>query len=45
MDIELARKSKDLYDSLGYDVSLFEFEGGHEINGAVMKEIEIWMKD
>jgi phospholipase/carboxylesterase len=45
VDIELARKSKDLYDSLGYDVSLFEFEGGHEINGAVMKEIEIWMKD
>ncbi len=42
--IELACKSKEVYTKFGYDVSLFEFEGGHEINAETMKKIENWIK-
>jgi len=43
IDIQIARKSKEFYIKQGYDTILFEFEGGHEINSEVMKEIEKWI--
>lgn len=44
VDIEFANKSRVQYEKVGYDVSFFEFEGGHEINTETMKEIEKWIK-
>ncbi len=44
IDIELAIKSRDQYKKMGYDVSLFEFDGGHEISEIEMKEVEKWIK-
>ena len=45
VDIELAYKSRDLYKKFGYEVSLFEFKGGHEINGQALKKIENWIEN
>lgn len=45
IDIEIAYKSKDIYENLGYNVSLFEFAGGHEINAEAMKKIEKWINN
>ena len=45
VDIEFANKSKVQYEKIGYNVSFFEFEGGHEINVEAMKEIEKWIKN
>ena len=44
VDIVLAKKSRELYDQNGYEVFLFEFEGGHEISAVAMREVEKWMK-
>ncbi len=41
--IELAFKSEDFYKQSGYDVLLFEFEGGHVINAEAMKNIGKWI--
>ncbi len=43
IDLELARKSKDQYSCYGFDVTLYEFEGGHEISKSAMREIQKWM--
>ena len=43
IDIALAIKSRDQYKKIGYDVSLFEFEGGHEINEMEMKAVAEWI--
>lgn len=43
VDLELARKSKDQYSRYGFDVSLYEFEGGHEISKSAMREIQNWV--
>ena len=43
IDVELAHKSKDIYKKFGYNASLFEFEGGHEINTGAMKKVEKWI--
>ncbi len=43
IDIALAQKSMEQYEKIGYEVSFFEFEGGHEINDEAMKEIEKWL--
>jgi phospholipase/carboxylesterase len=45
VDVEFAYKSKVQYEKNGYDVSLFEFEGGHQINTEAMKEIEKWIEN
>jgi phospholipase/carboxylesterase len=45
IDITLAIKSRDQYEIIGYDVSLFEFEGGHEINEIEMKAVEKWINN
>lgn len=42
--IERARKSKDIYEGYGYQTTLYEFEGGHEINPGAMKKIERWIE-
>ena len=39
----MAIKSRDQYERNGYDVSLFEFEGGHEISEIEMKTVEKWI--
>ena len=44
IDIEIAYKSRDHYNKLGYKVSLFEFKGGHEINDEAIKKIENWVE-
>ncbi len=44
INIELATRSSDFYKNSGYDVSYFEFDGGHEINAEEMKEVEKWVK-
>ena len=44
IDIEIAYKSRDHYKKLGYEVSLFEFKGGHEINDEAIKKIENWIE-
>jgi predicted esterase len=43
IDISLAKKSSKQYEKHGYKVSLFEFEGGHQINKDEMKELEKWI--
>lgn len=43
VDLELAKKSKKQYSDWGFDVTMFEFEGGHEITGSAMREIQKWM--
>lgn len=43
IDISLAKKSRKQYEKHGYKVSLFEFEGGHQINKDEMKELEKWI--
>ncbi len=43
IDIEFAYKSRELYTKFGYDLFLFEFEGGHEINEIEMKAMEKWI--
>lgn len=43
VDLELARKSKDQYIQHGFDVTLYEFDGGHEISKSAMQEIQNWM--
>jgi len=43
IDIALAIKSMDQYKKIGYDVSLFQFEGGHEIKEIEMKAVEKWI--
>jgi phospholipase/carboxylesterase len=43
VDFDIAIKSKTIYEKFGYTVELFEFEGGHEINPDVMKNIEKWI--
>ncbi|NOY36451.1 MAG: hypothetical protein GXO83_02650 [Chlorobi bacterium] len=45
IDIALARKSRKQYEDAGYDVSFFEFEGGHEINKGALKKIEKWIHE
>ncbi|MCK5442364.1 MAG: hypothetical protein KAJ23_10770 [Maribacter sp.] len=45
VDIELANKSRVQYGKVGYDVSFFEFDGGHEINAETMRKIEKWIKN
>ena len=45
VDIELAYKSEDLYAKYGYDVTLVEFEGGHEISGEAMRKVEQWIQN
>jgi phospholipase/carboxylesterase len=43
IDIALAKKSKEQYKKMGYDVSLFEFEGGHEVSERELKGVEKWI--
>jgi phospholipase/carboxylesterase len=43
VDISLAKKSRIQYEESGYEVSFFEFEGGHEINQEEMNEVEKWL--
>jgi len=43
VDFELARKSKDQYIQNGFEVTLYEFEGGHEISMSAMQEIQKWL--
>lgn len=43
VDFDLANKSRKQYAKFGYDVSLFEFNGGHEINEDAMKEVQKWI--
>jgi len=43
IDFALAIKSRNQYKKVGYDVSFFEFEGGHEINEAEMKAVGKWI--
>ena len=45
VDFDLALKSKEQYAELGYNVSLFESEGGHEITSDILKEVEKWIID
>lgn len=45
VDFELAEKSINQYACWGYDVSMFDFEGGHEISGSAMVEIQKWMAE
>lgn len=45
IDIALAKKSKEQYKKIGYDVSLYEFEGGHEISEKAMRAIEKWINE
>ena len=40
VDIELAYKSKKIYEKYGFEVSMFEFEGGHEIDEGALKRVE-----
>jgi len=40
---ELARKSFKQYTRYGFDVTLFEFEGGHEISKTEMREVQNWI--
>jgi phospholipase/carboxylesterase len=42
--IEGAYRSRDLYKKFTYDVALFEFEGGHEINIEAIKELQKWLE-
>lgn len=44
VDFELAKKSEEQYTRFGYDVSLFEFNGGHEISKASLLELQKWIK-
>ena len=44
IDIEMANKSSEQYKKVGYDVTLFVFEGGHEINTEAMMKVEKWVK-
>ena len=43
IDIALATKSRDQYKRNGYDVSLYEFEGGHEISEIEMRTVQKWI--
>ena len=43
IDISVANKSREQYEKIGYDVSFFEFEGGHEINPREMIAVEQWV--
>jgi phospholipase/carboxylesterase len=43
IDISLAKKSQKQYEKSGYNVFLFEFEGGHEINEVEMEAVEKWI--
>ena len=43
VNLELAKKSKNQYTRWGFDVTMFEFEGGHEISGSAMREIQKWL--
>lgn len=45
IDIEFAYQTRELFTKFGYDLILFEFEGGHEINAEIMKKIENWIKN
>jgi phospholipase/carboxylesterase len=45
VDFDLANKSRKQYEKFGYDVSLFEYNGGHEINVDAMKEVQKWIKN
>ena len=45
VDFDLAIKSRKQYETFGYDVSLFEFKGGHEINADAMKEVQNWINN
>jgi phospholipase/carboxylesterase len=41
--IDIAYKSKGIYENFGYNVTFFEFEGGHEVNPGAMKAVERWI--
>lgn len=43
IDINIAHMSKAIYTKYGYDTSLYEFEGGHNIDEGAMMEIEKWI--
>ena len=45
IDIGRAHESVDLLKNFDYEVTLFEFEGGHEINEEALKGIEKWIKE
>jgi predicted esterase len=43
IDIDIAYKSKDIYKKYGYNTTLYEFEGGHNIDEGAMMKIEEWI--
>lgn len=42
---ELGTKSKDVLLNYGYDVTFYDFEGGHTVAPDVLEKIEKWMKE
>ena len=45
VDFDLAIKSREQYEKFDYEVTLFEFKGGHEVNADALKEVEKWIKN
>lgn len=45
IDIEIAYKSMDIYEKYGYNTSLYEFEGGHNIDEGAMMIIGKWINN
>jgi len=43
--ISIANKSRKQYEKMGYNISFYDFEGGHEININEMKAVEKWINN
>jgi phospholipase/carboxylesterase len=44
VDINLAYKSRDIFEKFGYNVTFFEHKDGHVISPDAIKQIKIWLK-
>ena len=42
---DLAVKSEAIFKSYGYDVTLYDFEGGHEVNTETIRKVEQWIEN
>ncbi|NQV37074.1 MAG: hypothetical protein HQ509_03600 [Candidatus Marinimicrobia bacterium] len=43
IDIQLAHKSEGVFKAFGYDVTFFDFDGGHNITRNEMNQINDWL--
>lgn len=44
VEFESGLAARDLLESIGYDVTMFEFTGGHSVPEVALRAVERWMK-